>query len=150
MNSYGPRTGTRCAAIPLFLSLLLAGCSSGSDSDDDHPHHPKPDPDPDPVDVSEGVFLDSPVAGITYETASQSGTTTEAGVFRYQDGETVSFSLAGIELGAAAGQAVLTPKDIVSDAEHVGDPAVLNMSRFLQSLDADGDLTMRRTAILYG
>lgn len=135
MHSYRPRTGTRCAAIPLFLSLLLAGCSSDSDSDDDH------HPDPDPGDVSEGVFLDSPVAGISYETPTQSGTTSEAGVFQYRDGESVRFTLAGIELGSATGQSILTPRDIVADAEHTGDPAVLNISRFLQSLDADGDLT---------
>ncbi|WP_150304672.1 alpha/beta fold hydrolase [Pseudomonas saliphila] len=139
MNDYGQRAGLRGAAISLLLSLSLAGCSSGSDSDNDNPQHP--DPDPNPAEVSEGVFLDSPVAGITYETPSQNGTTTQGGVFTYQEGEPVTFSLAGIELGSAVGQPVLTPKDILADAEQIGDPAVINMSRFLQSLDADGDLT---------
>lgn len=141
MNDYGQRAGIRGAAISLLLSLTLAGCSSGSDSDDDTPHHPDPDPNPDSAEVSEGVFLDSPVAGITYETPSRNGTTTQAGVFTYQQDESVTFSLAGIELGSAVGQPVLTPKDILADAEHIDDPAVINMSRFLQSLDADGDLT---------
>ncbi|QJD59329.1 alpha/beta hydrolase [Pseudomonas sp. gcc21] len=136
MKAHGPRTGVRCAALSLVFSLSLIGCSSGSGSDDDH----HPDPDPGSEDVSEGVFLDSPVAGIRYETPSQNGTTDGAGVFRYKEGETVTFSVAGIELGSAAGQSIVTPQTVVADAEHTGDPAVLNISRFLQSLDADGDL----------
>ena len=50
------------------------------------------------------------------------------------------FSLAGIDLGSAAGASQLTPMDIVDGATAFSDPAVLNLSRFLQSLDADGNL----------
>ena len=50
------------------------------------------------------------------------------------------FSLAGIDLGSAAGASQLTPMDIVDGPASLSDPAVLNLSRFLQSLDADGNL----------
>ena len=103
MKAHGPRAGVRCAALSLVFSLSLIGCSSGSDSDDDH----HPDPDPGSEDVSEGVFLDSPVAGIRYETPSQNGTTDGAGVFKYREGETVTL-LDEREVELASGTVVVT------------------------------------------
>ena len=38
-----------------------------------------------------GVFVDDPVQGLRYQTATQSGTTDAQGRFRYRSGQTVSF-----------------------------------------------------------
>jgi len=51
--------------------------------------------------VFEGVFIDSPVMGLAYSTATQSGLTDSRGTFTYLAGETVRFTLAGIDFGSA-------------------------------------------------
>lgn len=87
-----------------------------------------------------GVFLDSPVSGLDYKTATSSGLTGDLGVFRYRDGETVSFSIGALDLGSAVGAETLTPLGITSGATEASDPAVNNKLILLQTLDADGDL----------
>lgn len=82
-----------------------------------------------------GVFLDSPVEGMTYQSGSNAPGTTDAnGTFVYTPGESLIFSVGGVELGTLAnGAAVISPLNF-------GD-AWLNIARFLQTLDADGDPT---------
>jgi len=120
----------RGSALPLLgaSSLLLSGCLSGGGGGSD-------------PQLSSGVFIDAPVAGLHYETTSRNGETNAEGRFEYQGSETVSFSLAGIELGSASGASQLTPLDLIEGASDLSDPGVLNLSRFLQSLDADGNLS---------
>lgn len=86
-----------------------------------------------------GVFVDSVVAGLTYSTATLSGVTDANGVFRYAAGETVTFSIGGIIIGSALGASSITPLDLVSSAASVSDEQVLNIARFLQTLDDNGD-----------
>jgi para-nitrobenzyl esterase len=86
-----------------------------------------------------GVFLDSPVQGLSYTTPTLTGTTGPDGTFRYKSGETVSFYVGELFLGEAPGQAEITPVDIVNGAADTTDPAVINIARLLQTLDADGD-----------
>jgi hypothetical protein len=64
-----------------FNALLISGacsilvaCGGGSDA----PSAPL---------VSTGVFIDSPVSGISYKTASQSGVTNDKGEFKYISGQ---------------------------------------------------------------
>ena len=82
----------------------------------------------------DGQFLDSAVEGLTYQSGSNpSGTTDANGTFTYSPGETLSFSLGGVEIGALRdGAAVITPFDF-------GAAAAENIARFLQTLDADND-----------
>lgn len=126
-----PAVIRRYWAFPLLglTAVIGSGCLSSSGSSNRS------------ATVHQGVFIDSPVTGLSYETATQNGTTDEQGNFLYQSGETVRFSIGGIDLGTAPGQAVLTPLELVEDAADSSDPAVLNLSRFLQSLDADGNLS---------
>jgi hypothetical protein len=90
-------------------------------------------------EVQEGVFLDSPVAGLRYVTDTQAGITDEAGRFHFLSGETVTFSIGDVPLGNARGQEIVTPLDLVDGAEDVTHPTVTNMIRFMQSLDEDGN-----------
>lgn len=91
-----------------------------------------------------GVFLDSPVAGLTYQTTFQNRTltaqTTEDGVFNYDDNERVTFSIGSLVLGSAVGKSVITPLDLVPGAAGASDQRVVNMCVLLQTLDQDGNL----------
>ena len=53
--------------------------------------------------VLTGVLLDSPVEGVTFQTATQSGITNNLGEFKYIKDEMVTFSVGGIVLGTVTG-----------------------------------------------
>ena len=81
------------------------------------------------------------VAGVSFQTSSGlTGLTNTSGEFSYQTGDTVSFRLGDVELGSVAASPVLTPVELVG-AVSTADRRVINLSRFLQSLDDDADPT---------
>jgi hypothetical protein len=85
--------------------------------------------------INEGRLIDAPVQGVRYESGSVSGFTGALGEFRYEAGNTIRFSI-GIALGnAVKGKSVITPLDLVPDGT-IDTPAVVNIARLLQSLDA--------------
>lgn len=130
-----PVPARACPALGIvtLISLGVTGCFSGSSSSSS----PAPAPGP---DWRTGVFVDSPVAGLTFRTDSNEGVTDQQGTFRYQAGERVTFSLGGIDLGSAPGEPLLSPVNLVEGAEDSSHPAAVSISRLLQSLDADGNL----------
>lgn len=87
-----------------------------------------------------GVFLDSPVAGIRYRTATRSGVTDNQGRFSYLEGESVTFSIGDIDLPSAPACSVVTPLDLVGTA-NLNDTSVVNIARLLQTLDGNGNPT---------
>lgn len=89
--------------------------------------------------VNSGAFVDSPVEGLEYETATQSGLTDENGTFKYVAGETVAFYIGDIALGEGPAQDTVTPIDLVAGAVDETDPTVTNICRLLLSLDHDGN-----------
>ena len=120
-----------CSALSLF------GCSGGGDgttaensSEDLLPATT--------TAISKGKFIDSPVMGISYQTKTQSGTTNSLGTFEYVDGETITFSIAGISLPPVTAAAIVTPLEIAG-SQDVTDQAVVNIIRFLQTIDADAN-----------
>lgn len=120
-----------------MMMIAAAGCDSGDSSDSSSA---ATDPtDPTDSDVLTGVFVDSPVKGLYYETATQQNYTDEAGRFRYKANETIRFSLGAAAFGEAQAKPYMTPMDLVVGAQDVDDPAVTNMGRFMQGLDEDGD-----------
>jgi|GEM_PF-1413268 len=119
------------------------------------------DPDEDPVEnpptLSKGSLIPGPVKGLHYATASQSGLTNDAGEFQYQDGEMVTFSIGGIELGSAPGAAEVNLAELFDTElptteagvraelnwdkpEVTGFDRVANAMMLLMALDADGDI----------
>lgn len=110
----------------LALSLILAGslavaaCSGG----------PAAQP------VRTGVFVDSPVAGLDYDSGSHAGKTTANGEFRYLDGETVVFRIGQLELGRSLGEPQLTPLQLAG-SQNPADPKVLRQVQLLLTLDED-------------
>lgn len=85
-----------------------------------------------------GRFLDGPVAGLAWETPTESGRTDAAGAFLYRPGERVDFWIGDVWLGQAPAAPVLTPLDLVPGAADANHPTVNNLARFLQTLDGDG------------
>ncbi len=103
-----------------------------------------------------GHFIDSPVFGLGYETSTQWGMTDLGGGFDYFPSEYVDFYVGSYHLGSAIADHKVTPLDMFqgydTSLEYITDPdtgvqtlvlpvtnPVINMARFLQSLDADGD-----------
>jgi hypothetical protein len=63
----------------------------------------------------EGVFVDSTVEGIRFQTPTHEGTTDSNGTFTYEPGEQIQFYIGDILLGEVAGKAQITPIDLVPD-----------------------------------
>jgi hypothetical protein len=92
--------------------------------------------------VTSGVFIDSRVQGLTYRTPTHSGLTNKYGRFFCNPGEQVRFMIGDMMLGTVQTKRVITPMDFVKPARRsmgFKNPMLLNMGRFLQSLDADGN-----------
>ena len=116
-------------ALSFLLLATLAtttACSGGGSSS------PAANVD-NPGSLLSGVFVDAPVEGLNYQTATMSGITDENG--------TVTFMIGDLMLGSAAGSDIMTPIDLVPGAVDETDPTVTNICRLLQSLDWDGDLS---------
>jgi len=123
------------SVVPLVLALSACG---GGGSGSGTP--------PGTGVTASGVFLDAEVEGLTYQSGSSAPRTTDAnGTFTYTVGQPLTFSIGGVQLGTLTdGAARCTPDDFV---------VPLNIARFLQTLDADGnpdngiDLTIASAAL---
>lgn len=126
-------TGTEC-----FFVARSGGSSSSNDGEDDNNSGLI-------VVIKDGRLVDSPVEGVGYRSGSLVGITGTKGEFQYQVGERVSFFIGDIALGEAVdGKPLITPLDLVPQGT-LDTPAVINIARFLQSLDAlpdDGRITI--------
>ena len=80
-----------------------------------------------------GIFVDSNVEGLRYETASLSGETDENGRFHYVNGEKVKFYIGSFFLGEVEGNEILTPYSLYPNDKN----AAITVARLLQSIDAD-------------
>lgn len=118
-----------CLICSALIFLSIAGCDTGGG------HGVLVTPE----DTGQGRFLDSPVEGLQYASPSWAGITEAGGTFFYQGGEAVTFFVGNVTLGTTAAKDIITPLDLVPGAENTTNPAVINISRFLQSLDLDGD-----------
>ncbi len=111
--------------VPLIIaSLLFSGCAT-----EEVPEY------------QTGTFIPGPVEGLTYQWGSNIGRTDSSGQFYYLEGEPVTFSIEGAIIGEPGLAAATTsPINLVSDVDSfVTHPKVVNMTRFLISLDNDGD-----------
>ena len=125
-----------------FFCLALCACGGGGGPGGGPPAPTEPVPVTPP---STGVFVDSAVENIYYETKTQKGYTNDLGQFKYAIGETVTFSIGGIKLPTVTAGATITPLDL---AQSSGNPTgsntadvFANLLVLLQSLDADQDPT---------
>ena len=91
-----------------------------------------------------GVFVDAPVAGLSYTTSSDlSGVTDAEGRYDYRVGDTVTFSIGNLVLGTVTGQGVVTPMTVasalVANSSANAETVAVNLLVLLQSLDANGN-----------
>ncbi|PCJ99990.1 MAG: hypothetical protein COA45_04030 [Zetaproteobacteria bacterium] len=124
--------GTFEALFMAILVITLSACGGGS-SDNNPPQNNQPE-------LSQGVFLDSAVEGLTYSSGEVSGITNGEGRFEYEVGGTITFSIGSVTLGSTQAADIITPLELVSDAADETDAQVVNMLRFLQTLDNDANL----------
>ena len=120
----------RSKSVYFFILMILLsplGCGgSGSDGTNEN--------------ALTGFFVDSPVQGLNYSAATGlKGITTEDGGFRYLSDENISFSVGKIHLGTTKAKQIITPIDLVPGAADETNPTVVNILRFLQTLDEDDD-----------
>ncbi|MGQ9426470.1 hypothetical protein ACXYTJ_10215 [Gilvimarinus sp. F26214L] len=132
----------------LITASLLGACSSGGSSVvNDAMANSQPQ-------TETGTFLPGPIEGLQYESTSHTGVTNARGEFQFVPGETVTFSVGGIVLGAAPGAKQITPFDFFGmsppdtelairnylESEAVTDfDRASNITFFLLLLDKDGD-----------
>lgn len=112
-----------------IAALILAGCGGGSGGTVDPA-----------TGVSTATFIDAPVAGLEFETPTQTGGVTDnKGNFIYKEGESITFHIGNLYLGSAKPKnGVITPLDLVGTTD-VSDPRVVNILQTLQTLDSDGN-----------
>lgn len=116
------------------VASLLVGCGGGSDDTTTPPAD---------VTTSTGIFVDAPVQGLSYKTATQSGFTNESGEFKYVDGEEVEFKVGNLLLGKAQGGALVTPYTITDNND-----TATNIALLLQNFDNDrGDAILNIAAL---
>ena len=129
----------------LIIGIFIFGCSKDDDTPTPDPVQENPDPVPDPEpepEVLTGVFKDAEVEGLTFETATQGGTTNAAGEFSYLEGEDVTFKVGNVTLGSAVGQELITPITLAQTVEPdatIESNLAQNIAALLQTLDVDGD-----------
>ncbi|MBI3775823.1 MAG: hypothetical protein HY273_09775 [Gammaproteobacteria bacterium] len=88
-----------------------------------------------------GYFVDSYVVGLGYRSGSQTGVTDGSGRFSYEVNQPVTFFVGDIILGQAPGAEIITPVELVAGANDETNVTVVNISRFLQTLDENADPT---------
>lgn len=89
--------------------------------------------------VATGYFIDSAVQGLKYVSGGQSGVTGLDGGFKYEVGQSITFSIGGVNLGTVAkAGAYITPVDLVSGGS-ITNQQVINITSFLMSLDTNRD-----------
>jgi len=126
----------RISVLFLVLPWLLGGteCSfvatSGSSSSDEEQRNGLV------IIIQDGQLVDAPVEGVRFESGALSGVTGPNGEFQFEDGAAVAFFIGDIPLGGAVpGKALITPLHLVPGGD-IDTPAVINIARLLQSLDA--------------
>jgi hypothetical protein len=134
-----------CIVFALFALVSLTGTecvfvakSGSSGSSDNTGSTTSPNDDQNSgllVVIRSGRLVDAPVEGVGYRSGSLAGVTGPDGGFQYQAGGRVAFFIGDIALGEADGKALVTPLDMVPQGT-LDSPAVINIARLLQSLDA--------------
>lgn len=130
-----PTSPASLGPVWVILSLFLAACGGGGGGDASDSSTP-----PTAAAPLTGYFLDAPVAGASYRTATVSGLTGADGGFGYAEGESVELSIGPVRLGAAAAATYVTPLELIPAAAGIADARVAALASFLQSADADADL----------
>ena len=126
--------------MAVVLVAVLSGCGGGgggsnppspTNGDDNTTKPVDGDGNSTTVASNTGVFLDSKVAGVRYETSTGvKGVTNSKGEYHYNDGDTVKFYVGNLKVGDVQAKDVVTVFDLKNSIQ----AAIL-----LQTLDKDGN-----------
>ena len=101
-----------------ILALSLGGCSDDGDTP--------------VVSNATGEFVDAPVSGLSYSTSSGlKGFSSETGKYNYRVGDSVTFDLGNLTLGANAATSMMTPTKLGDKIK------ATNIALLLQNFDID-------------
>lgn len=117
---------------------LLSGCGGGGNGSDIAGEGEKDQFAAATAQLERGVFLDSPVQGLQFRTETQQGVTSAEGGFVYLSGESVVFSVGGMEFEEVPAQATMTPMELAK-TDDIESPEVVNILRLLQTIDEDNN-----------
>jgi hypothetical protein len=120
---------TKKILLAIGLLLFLSACGGGGDGAGGSAT----------TTTKNGVLIDSAVMGARYESTSHSGLTDANGTFVYEVDEIISFYVGDILFGSTTGQSRVTPINFVANAVDASNPQVINIIRFLQTLDEDNN-----------
>ena len=110
--------------------LFLTACGGGDDGGSAAA--------PKGLTIKTGEFLDSAVEGLEFAHSNgQSGITDANGTYSYGNG-TIDFYIGDIHLGNANAEFMISPLNLAGTT-NVANPTAVNIARFLQVLDDDGD-----------
>jgi hypothetical protein len=116
-------------SVVSVISLTLTACGGGGDGGTQPAAAP-----------STGVFIDSPVQGLTYGSTPSglSGLTGPNGEFLYRAGDLVTFSIGGRFIAQVPGQPQITPFTLLgrTSVPSVTDAGPVNVAQLLLALDS--------------
>jgi len=133
----------------LIILLMLSGCGGGGGgsasaiTNDDSSSSSNSSQNS--TDTSlDGYLVDSPIKGVTYICGTKSETTDEKGTFECKDGP-ITFKVGNLIIGkitSLANDHKVYPQDLLGKPrDMIDDEEVVELSRFLQSLDDDSDIS---------
>lgn len=111
--------------VPVFSAILLLGACGGDNNGTG--------------EIKTGLFVDSPVEGLTYLSGKTTGKTDAAGTYKYEDGQAVTFKVGDISLATIYPKSLVTPVDLVTGAVDETNSTVTNIAIFLQTIDDDNN-----------
>ena len=120
---------SRCLHLASLL-ILLSGCGGGGESNSGEDGNSG-------TSVKTGIFLDSAVEGIKYKSGRFSGITDKNGKFNYNEGDNIEFHVGDVLIGQCIAKDIITPLDLVESNNNIYNDNVINISKFLQTLDKD-------------
>ena len=131
-------------SITLSSSILLTACGGGGGGSSNNAEDNNSPTSTSPT-ILIGSIIDSPIQNIQFKTSSsREGSTDANGEFEFEENDTVVFSIGDIEFEAIDAKKGLTPLELF-DTGNLADPRVINFTRFIQTLDDDGDISIAIT-----
>jgi len=114
-------------SLAVVTVLSFSGCGD-NDSDDSSTSSGS---------LETGTFVDAPVQGLHYITATQDAYTDENGNFKYKSGETVEFKLGTLSLGTVNASSTVTPYTLGDSNTSAPSKKTQNIALLLQNFDAN-------------
>ncbi len=117
----------------VIMMSVLVGCGGGGGGSEEEPGTTP--------NVIQGNMDVSLVEGLSYESGGESGVTDENGQYSYEEGETIIFRIGDIVIGTVSGRSRISIVNFVAGATDETNEAVINIMRFLVTIDDDNDLS---------